>query len=332
MTTFQRIVNRPSSATFVAPTDPRNELAGQPADIGTMDRIYSELRPQRGPSRLMGRVSLILLVSTVVHIGVFLADDRPWAGAVSWRKPIVFAASFALMAWAVGWVLDRLPERRGAKIISRVVATTSFIEITLISGQTWRGEPSHFNPSAEGSIIFGIMGQAVMVLSIALVALLVWAIIDRPTDPAVRIAAIAGMAVMMTGLGIGSWLVSLGTAYTEEFNQVPESVTYGEAGLPKFPHGVAFHGIHVFAIAAVLLGVAGASRTAKVRWMSVIVTAYVGLLSFSVLQTFEGRSPSDLVATSGSLAGTSLAVLGASMAALTVMAFRSPSKSIVENR
>jgi len=295
-----------------------------PTALGGWAHLYNELRPKGAAAKLVSRLAMVLMFVAVVHIGVFIVDDRAWAGAVSWRKPIVFAVSFAMLAWAVGWVLDRLPERRGAKIISRIVVFTSVVEISLISMQAWRGRASHFNDATNAdATIFGIMGQAVLLLSIAIFALLIWSIIERPCDPVVAIAAIAGLVIMMTGLGIGVWLVDLGKTYYEQFNEVPAVVTYGEAGVPKFPHGVAFHGIHVFAVAAALLTASSASMIKKVSLMLVIVVSYTGVLGFSALQTFEGRAPTDVVATSAALATVSTVALGVTMAASAALAFAS---------
>ncbi|MFI1988537.1 hypothetical protein [Actinoplanes sp. NPDC020271] len=59
------------------------------------------LRPVERAAHLVGAV---LMLSGVIHFGVFLADDSPWEGPVSWRKPTTFGLSFGLTLITVAGV------------------------------------------------------------------------------------------------------------------------------------------------------------------------------------------------------------------------------------
>ena len=279
-------------------TSTRSKLAGLIADLG----------PHRGPSRMLTYTALFWMASAAFHTVVFVLSDTPWSGAVSWRKPIVFSLSIGLMLWAFGWVLDRLPHRpRLATSLAVVFAASSTVEVGLIALQQWRGRASHFNTFESGdALIFGVMGVMVGVMSLMLVALFVWSLVERPANRVERIAIVAGMAMIMSGLGIGQWLITLGFTYADQFNQVPETVTNGEAGQPKFPHAVAFHGIQVLMVAAALLGRSTIGEATAALVMRLTALSYFGVLVFSAVQTFDGRAPLDLNLISGPLLALSL--------------------------
>lgn len=274
-------------------------------------QLASDLLPERGPSRLLGYTALFWMASTVLHTVVFVFSDTAWGGAVSWRKPIVFSFSLGLLVWTFGWILDRLPDRRRLAWSMAVgFAVSSSAEIGLIVMQQWRGKPSHFNTATSGdAAVFAMMGMLVAVVSVLLVGLFIWSLIERPTNRLDRIVVFAGLATVMSGLGIGQWIISLGNEYVDRFNEVPKVVLNGEAGVAKFPHAVAFHGIQVFMVAATLLGRSVVSKATASRTMLVIVVAYLGVLIFSAMQSFGGRAPFDLDVISAALLGISTLVL-----------------------
>jgi hypothetical protein len=234
-------------------------------------------------------------LSGLVHVFALAADDWAWSGAVSFRKPLSFAVSIGLLLASVGWVLDRLPERpRLPGALAWTFLISSTIEVGLITMQAWRGRASHFNTvEASDAMIFGLMGATVAVMSLCLVAVFIWSMIERPSGPLARIAVISGLALVITGLGIGQWIIELGNDFVAANNLVPDAVTYGEAGVAKFPHAVAFHGIQAFIVASVMLGqtVYGTATRKRLLWM--IVTGYTALLVFASMQTIVGRSPLD---------------------------------------
>ena len=250
------------------------------------------LLPRSAASRALFAAAILFMASAVFHTFVLAADGWQWSGAVSWRKPVVFSVSLGTLAWAVGWIIDRLPSRpRLAVAIAGTVIVSSIVELGLIIVQTWRGRASHFNIFEAGdAAIFALMGTAVAVLSLGLVALLIWLAIERPAIPALRWAALGGMVYVALGLGLGQWLLNLGFQFVDQMGVVPETVLYGAEGVAKFPHAVAFHGIHVFMLLAALVGtrVAG-SRSA--RLMRLAVVSYGGLLLFSATQTLLGLAP-----------------------------------------
>lgn len=255
--------------------------------------VVQELGPQSRAARILMTTAAGWAASAAVHIAVFAVDGGGLSGPVSWRKPIVFSISIGLTLWAVGWVLDRMPTSRPrlAGAIAWTFAVASTIETLLIVVQTWRGRPSHFNVFAAGdAVVFGIMGFMVAVMSLALITLFVWTLVEPPRDAATRWAVIAGLAAVVAGLGFGQWLIELGTRYASEFGAVPPTVMNADA-VAKFPHAVGFHGIQVLALLLALSNATALDLRERVRAMRMAVAGYSGLLVFATIQTVAGLPP-----------------------------------------
>ena len=170
-----------------------------------MHDFTSHLRLRLPYSRWLGRTALVLSASGLVHTVVAVARGNDWSGAVSFRKPVTFAISFALLLWACGWVLDRLPRRPvPGWSLTFLLALSALGEVGLITLQSWRGVASHFNVAESfDAAVFGGMGFSIAVSSVALGLLTAWEVVERPRDRAIRLAVVAGMGMVMMGLGIG---------------------------------------------------------------------------------------------------------------------------------
>lgn len=312
----------PSKQKYPDPPVRQPSLPRRFLEIG--QEVGQELLPVRGPSKVLSAMAVLGVLSAAVHFGVWVVDGTSWSGPVSWRKPIVFALSMGLLGWTIGWLLDRLPHRRGAWVIALNFLVFGIVEVGLITAQTWRGEASHFNTVDGGTnaLIFALMGASVVFISLSIVAVAVWSLIERPSDTATRLAAWWGFALVITGLGLGQWLISLGNAYVDQFDAVPTTVVSGEAGVAKFPHAIALHGVQLFMVAAAMISKARISKQGARRFMTLIGTSYTGLLVFVTLQTLAGRAPSQFsvgatigLAASATLLGISFALLARSLLA-----------------
>ena len=91
--------------------------------------LAADLRPARRPARLLYAGAAAWLASGLVHLVVLAANGWAWSGAVSFRKPLTFSVSIALLLATIGWVLDRLPDRpRLAGTIAWTLLVSSTIE------------------------------------------------------------------------------------------------------------------------------------------------------------------------------------------------------------
>ncbi len=291
-----------------------------------MRTFAAALSLHKPASRHLRAAGIVLLGSAAIHVVMFLVQGGEWAGPVSLRKPITFGLSMGLLLWTLGWIFDRLPSRpRLEALLGGTLIVSGLLEVGLITGQAWRGVPSHFNfTTPVDGAIFAAMGITVGVLSLGLLAATVWAFAQSPADPAIRLAVRAGMVLILAGLGVGSWLISLGTAYFDSVGRVPDHVQSGAEGEPALPHALGFHGIQIFIGVAIVAGLLGiASRTAtRIIWL--VVAGYVVLWFWSIAQAAAGVAPTDLAQPQAILAVAAV-LLFATATAVFVTAWRRPS-------
>lgn len=266
--------------------------------------LVADLRPTRRPARVLYAGAAAWLVSGLVHLVVLAANGWAWSGAVSFRKPLTFSVSIALLLATIGWVLDRLPDRpRLAGTIAWTLLVSSTIEVGLITMQAWRGRASHFNTLAPGdAAVFIAMAVMVAVMSLCLVAVLVWSLARPPQDRLVRLAVLGGLVLIVAGLGLGQWIVELGNDFVETHRAVPDTVMYGQRGVAKFPHAVALHGIQLFIGAAVLARRSRLTEASRQWAVRLVVWSYAAALVFASAQTVTGNGPVDPTVWSAGLA------------------------------
>jgi len=259
-----------------------------------VSELLNNLRLTR--SRWLGRTALVLLISAGVHLAVVIATGATLEGAVSFRKPITFGISFALFLWSCGWIIDRLaPRPRLEKTIIWTLIVSSLVEVGLITLQAWRGVPSHFNfTTPTDNAIFGLMANAIGVVSVALLALTIWALVKPPKNKPERLAIRAGLGTMWTGLALGSWIISLGVTMALKLGHAPDTVIAGSAGIAKFPHAVALHGLQMFILTVIVSRFGGLDVARQLRATRLAVIGYLTLSVWSIVQTVSGLAPTDL--------------------------------------
>src|SRR5690606_931529 len=114
----------------------------------------------------------------------------------------------------------------------------------------------------------------------------------------------------------GQWVIELGMDMAARLGRGPDTVLAGEAGVAKFPHAMALHGIQLF-IVTVLAGTSGGLSTrARLRTVRLTVAGYGSIVLWSILHTNAGRAPLDLRGVETVLAVLGIALLGAAAAVL----------------
>lgn len=84
-------------------------------------------------------IAVALVVSGLLHLGVFVIDDRPWAGPLSWRKPATFGLSFGLTLATVVWVTSYVVvAARARAVLLAVLMVDCVVEVAGITLQAWR--------------------------------------------------------------------------------------------------------------------------------------------------------------------------------------------------
>lgn len=280
---------------------------------GSINSLRSQLQLVKRDSRRLGKAAAVLGMSALAHAVVLVVSGGEWQTAVSFRKPITFGISVGLILWTSAWTMDRLPSRpRLERALTVTLVSSGFLEVGLITVQAWRGVPSHFNVfTPQDGAIFGIMGIAIGVFSVALVVLYVWSLMQRPADPSTRLALLAGFGLVMAGLGLGPWIIGLGLQMTERLGHVPNTVLAGEAGIAKFPHAMALHGIQVFIATSVVARTVGLADRNRLRATRLTVAGYASLVGWSILHTNAGRAPADLTGIETTLVVVGIVLMGA---------------------
>lgn len=233
-------------------------------------------------------VGLVLVGSGLAHVGAWGVTGGPWEGPVTWRKPILFGISGGLTAISAGWVWSLLPRRRGDVLLAVAMAGTLLLEVLLIDLQAWRGVASHFNRSTPlDSFLYDAMGVLILFVSAVLLDLTVRLFLGgRAGDPAMLLAARAGMVLLVISCGLGIWVGANGDLRAAA-GLPPDR--FGAAGVPKFPHGVAIHAIQWLPAIAWAARLAGVSGAVCLRLVGMAATGMTLLLGYALGQTLLGR-------------------------------------------
>lgn len=250
--------------------------------------IWSQIRPLTAQQRFLYVLAAVFAVSTLIHgfiAVVALMQGDSWSGPTSWRKPVVFSASFALMMVATAWMLRLLPQTRWTWIPTIMLGAFSAIELAVIVLQQWRGVPSHFNNYSEfDDAMFGIMGSSVGMIMVALLTYLVWAAVRFRGNTAERVAVLVGLVGIMVAGYVGGSMIAEGDAVLAATGEVPYEVVFGAAGSAKLAHFIGLHGLQFLGLVAIVAPATHRLRLVVLAaigyallFASVTVTAYLGL-------------------------------------------------------
>ncbi|CAN5792091.1 hypothetical protein BH23ACT12_BH23ACT12_19120 [soil metagenome] len=272
--------------------EPRGPIAGPASStLSAFRRAWHNRRPYQTFSWITGAA---LMLSGLIHLGVFAIDGGSWQGPVSWRKPVTFGLSFGLTTVTLAWLAGMLRYRRILAIATATVAVTSALEVFLVTMQKWRGVPSHFNEETVfDTVVFFTMGITVSILGLAIVTITVFAFKSFDADPAMIVGVRVGLLVLIASQILGGAIIANGEILDREPLETDLAI-FGEAGLMKLPHAVTMHAIQVLPILGLMLVSTSLppGRRRNIMWFA--SAGYIGLILATLLQTFEGRAPSDL--------------------------------------
>ncbi len=239
----------------------------------------------------------MMVVSGVLHLMLWPVVGGSWEGPLSIRKPILFGVSTGVTMISLAWILKKMPQQKYDAAVGVLFSAALLVEVGLITVQFWRGEASHFNHAST-------IGYAIDIGISILVSLGAIVIVDvarrsfgpLSVAPEMVFAIRSGLVYLVISCALGFFILFYGE-YLLSINRRPE--IFGEAGVMKFPHGVAIHAIQFF---PALVWIAqrldiGSGRRGKVVLFA--DAAMGAFLIFSLLQTFGGRARFELGLTSG---------------------------------
>jgi len=243
----------------------------------------------------------LLMVSGVVHGVVYLVDGGDWTGPLSWRKPVVFGLSFGITLLTVTWLSGFLRSGRlWGWVTIGVLSAASLGEVALISMQTWRGVPSHFNEETSfDATVFSLMGMLVSLIALTILVVTIRAFFRLDAAPSLALAIRLGLLLMLVSQAVGAQMIAEG------------GNTFGDAGALKVPHAFTLHAVQVLPALALVMLVSRHDERWRVRVVALGAVGYALVIASTMVQTYAGRGPVELGTGAAALALVGLGALGA---------------------
>jgi hypothetical protein len=123
-----------------------------------------------GSSKLWINAWIMLVLFALCSLLPFV-DARMLNGVSVWEKPAKFFLSVAVQALTLAWALSMVPEEtrslRSVRTSVAVFIGASWLELAIISGQSFRGVGSHFNTATFiDNMLYSIMGVGAVSLTL----------------------------------------------------------------------------------------------------------------------------------------------------------------------
>jgi hypothetical protein len=220
-------------------------------------------------------VGALLIASGLVHLAILIGSSGSWEGPLSWRKPMTFGLSFGLTLIAIAWVSTFLVlSDRARTLLLGAFTAACALETALVSLQTWRGVPSHFNiETAFDSRIARTLAAGGGVLVIVILVLTIAAFrTNRVVPVSMRVAIRVGLVALLGAQIVGALMIAKGM--TLVFAGHPQAA-YATGGAFKPTHAVLLHGLQLLPVLAWLLSFADWPDR---RRLAVVVVTAAGYL------------------------------------------------------
>lgn len=253
-----------------------------------------------------------MAVFGAVALGGLWLDPRTVAGAPVWLKPAKFGASIAIytltMAWIFTW-LGAWPRTR--RLASRVSVVVFVVEVAIIALQAARGTTSHFNTATVfDGVLFSIMGVAIVLQSLASVAVLVALWRQHFEEDAMGWALRLGMAITIVAAFSGGLMTRPTAAQIDQARATGRMLTSGAhtvgapdggPGLPgtgwstthgdlRVAHFAGLHAIQVLPLAALALARLRRWNAGVLsRLVRVIASSYAGVFLLLAWQALRAQ-------------------------------------------
>jgi hypothetical protein len=261
------------------------------------------------PLTFTGLAMIVLAVFTAIGLAV---DPRIVTGAPVWLKPAKFAVSIAIYAFTLAWVFSYLPAwPRMRRAVGRVTAAVLMLEFVIIAGQAARGTTSHFNVGTLlDTILFGVMGAAILVQTVTSIAVAVALWRERFGDRALGWALRLGMTITIAGAFSGGLMTTptaaqIDAARAGERMLISGAHTVGgpdggpgmagtgwsrEHGDIRVAHFAGLHALQVLPLFVLLLRRRGISDEVAARLAVVAGASYAAVFAVLLWQALRGQS------------------------------------------
>ena len=263
------------------------------------------------PLTATGLLMLAALGGALVGLAV---DPRVITGAPAWLKPAKFAVSIAIYTCTLAWIFTLIPAWvRTRRIVGWTTAITLVLELVVIDLQAWRGTTSHFNfGTVFDGVLWSVMGLAIIVQTLASVAVAVALWREPFADRALGWALRLGMTITIVGALSGGLMTRPTSAQLAEARagqRMPVVGAHtvgapdGDSG-PSFPgtgwsaehgdlrvsHFLGLHGLQALLLLTLMLARRKVSEVTRVRLTLTAAASYFGLFGILLWQALRGQS------------------------------------------
>ena len=273
-----------------------------------LEALRGFLARVRAGSRPLWWVTLGSAALLATSLVLQLVDARQVTGAPVWMKPAKFAASVALMAPVLAWILAQLPRTRRLGRAAAVISLVAALELVIITVQAARGVASHFNNASPlDTALFATMGLAITVLWLAQLYIAIRAFRHTFTTPARTWAIRLGLAGALAGGAIGFLMPRPTPAQLAELHAGRQPTTLGghavgvpdggpglpvtrwstEGGDLRVPHFIGLHALQVLPLLAWALE--RRRRAFAARAVVVAGAGWLGLVGLTLWQALRGQ-------------------------------------------
>lgn len=245
----------------------------------------------KSPGYLIARagylVGALLMLSGLGHLAILIATGASWDGPVSWRKPATFGLSFGLTLVTVVWLSSflRLSDRvRSRLLVAFTIACA--VETALVSLQTWRGVPSHFN--VETSIDSWIARTLALGGAALIAVILTLTLASFRKNPSVpisqRVAMRIGFVALVGAQITGAFMIAKGMHLV--FAGHPQ-MAYAIGGTLKPTHAITMHAIQLLPVLAWLLSFTSWTERRRLSVVLLVAAGYVAMAAMIILTNLQ---------------------------------------------
>lgn len=281
-------------------------------------------------NRALLYAGLFLIGLGVFHILVQFVAPRDWESSVGWRKPILFGISTGVTLVSLAWAVSFL---NGVRVLSaaRIVALLAAAEVLIITVQTWRAVPAHFNNGAIFDRVLGYSVDAMLVVITTGIFYFTYLLFKAENLGVWRLSVRLGMFYLALGCVLGFAVAAYGF-YTLGTGGNPEQIA--PRGVPKFFHGMPLHAIQIlpaWMFVLTKINSNNAKRDLSVWLLSHAIgaaTVYAFWQTVNGLGRFELNFVGNLILSAVFVCGATALIIGASDLLARLQTFPSRSDNI----
>ena len=239
-----------------------------------------------GWNRILLAAGTFLILSGLFHLPVQLLDPRDWESPIGWRKPILFGISTGVTLVSLAWVVSRTVEKQA--FAARLLASLAVAEVMIITVQTWRQVPAHFNNGAafDQFLANSIDGMLVLIsLTIFYLTFLCFRKKFSAAELDYGFSMRCGMAFLALSCVFGFGVAFYGNSMVES-GRSPEIIA--PHGVPKFVHGIALHALQIFPMWVFVMRKIGVNLANRLKSLRFAVITFLFVTIYALWQTLNG--------------------------------------------